>query len=92
MFRKILFISLLLVFSNAATLTDVLDRRVEVKDEVAKVVLTFYFEEYFVTTGEEGVSKIAGWSKGYWKRAFLKSPDGPKGTGRVAEKRRGRLF
>lgn len=79
MFRKILFMSLLFVFSNAATLTDVLDRKVEVKDGVEKVVLTFYFEEYFVTTGEEGVSKIAGWSKGYWKgrreatwQAFLK--------------------
>ena len=79
MVRKILFISLLLVFSNAATLTDVLDRKVEVKDGVEKVVLTFYVEEYFVTTGEEGVSKIAGWSKGYWKgrreatwQAFLK--------------------
>ena len=79
MVRKILFISLLLVFSNAATLTDVLDRQVEVKDGVKKVVLTFYFEEYFVTTGEEGVSKIVGWSKGYWKgrreatwQAFLK--------------------
>ena len=41
--------------------------------------MTFYFEEYFVTTGEEGISKIAGWSKGYWKgrreatwQAFLK--------------------
>ena len=36
MVRKILFISLLLVFSNAATLTDVLDRKVEVKDRVEK--------------------------------------------------------
>ena len=47
--------------------TDLCGREVTLPKAAEKVVLTFNFEEYFAVTGEEGVSKIAGWSKKYWE-------------------------
>lgn len=62
----------LAVFCSAAaageiTVTDVLGRPVTVQQPVERVVLTFNFEEYIAATGEEGLSKIVGWSAKYWK-------------------------
>ena len=55
--------------STASTLSvsDITGREVTVKQPVERVVLTFNFEEYIAATGEEGISKIAGWSTQYWK-------------------------
>ncbi len=53
--------------SAAISVTDLADRKVELDQPAEKVVLTFNFEEYFAVTGEEGVSKIVGWSRGYWE-------------------------
>ena len=47
--------------------TDICGREVTLPGPAKKGVLTFNFEEYFAVTGEEGVSKIAGWSRKYWE-------------------------
>lgn len=97
MFRK-LFLALLFScsFVFATQVTDILDRKVEVKQN-SRVVLTFYFEEYFTAVGDDSIDKIVGWSRKYWEgrrqatwEAFLhkfpqidKIPDvgyGPKNT------------
>lgn len=49
------------------TVTDVLDRAVEIKDDPQRVVVTFNLEEYFAVAGEEGVDKLVGFSHNYWK-------------------------
>lgn len=66
MLRKFLLITLFLLTTYASELTDILGRKVSVKDDVKKVALTFYFEEYFSVTGDEGASKIVAWSQKYW--------------------------
>lgn len=51
----------------AMTITDILDRKVEIKDKKElKIALGFYFEEYFAVAGEDGFKNIVGWSKRYW--------------------------
>lgn len=65
MFKKIFAILCLAYTLNGAVINDILGRNVEINGN--KVVLTFYFEEYFVTTGENGLGNIVGWSQNYWK-------------------------
>lgn len=66
MFKKVLFVMFILLNAYSIEVTDILGRKVNIKDNVSKVALTFYFEEYFSATGKQGVSKIAAWSKKYW--------------------------
>lgn len=67
MFKKIFAILCLACVLNGANITDILGRNVSIKDGDKNVILTFYFEEYFVTTGEKGLKNIVGWSQNYWK-------------------------
>lgn len=64
--KKIFLVALLCLNVFAAYIEDILGRKVEIKDDVKRVALTFYFEEYFTVTGKEGVDKIVAWSKKYW--------------------------
>lgn len=54
-------------FADAITVTDLAGRQVEVQAPAKRIVLTFYFEEYFAVTGREGIQNIAGWAAQYWR-------------------------
>lgn len=54
-------------FGNTITVTDLAGRQVELEAPAKRIVLTFYFEEYFAVTGREGIKNIAGWSAQYWR-------------------------
>lgn len=49
------------------TVTDVLGREVEMKNDIERVVVTFNLEEFLAVTGEEGIDKLVGFSHSYWK-------------------------
>lgn len=49
------------------TVTDICGRKVTLDKPAERVILTFNFEEYFATTGENGLSKVVGWSRKYWE-------------------------
>ncbi|WP_146043731.1 ABC transporter substrate-binding protein [Clostridium sp. chh4-2] len=53
--------------SGEINVTDLCGREVTLEKPAERVVLTFNFEEYFAVTGEEGISKIVGWSRKYWE-------------------------
>ncbi|QKF85244.1 iron ABC transporter, periplasmic iron-binding protein [Campylobacter blaseri] len=67
MFRKLVLIVLFSIFACATEVIDILDRKVDIKDNPKRVVLTFYFEEYFTATKDDGIDKIVGWSRKYWE-------------------------
>lgn len=52
--------------ANAKTVTDVLGRQVEVPDNPQKVLLGFYFEDFFSIVGPDAFERVVAISKDAW--------------------------
>ncbi len=54
--------------SGKYTVVDLAGRKVSLKElPVKRVVITFNFEDYIAVGGVDGMKKIVGWNRGYWK-------------------------
>lgn len=52
--------------ADARTVTDVLDRKVDVPDRVDRVLLGFYFEDFYAIAGPKAYDRVVAISKGAW--------------------------
>lgn len=52
--------------ADARTITDVLDRKVDVPDRVDRVLLGFYFEDFYAIAGPKAYDRVVAISKGAW--------------------------
>ncbi len=52
--------------AEAKTVTDVLGRQVEVPDDPQRVLLGFYFEDFYAIVGDKAYDRVVGISKGRW--------------------------
>ena len=52
--------------AEAKTVTDVMGRTVDVPDNPEKVLVGFYFEDFFAITGPDGYDRVVAISKDAW--------------------------
>jgi len=52
--------------AEAKTVTDVLGRQVEVPDNPQRVLLGFYFEDFYAIVGDNAYDRVVGISRGRW--------------------------
>lgn len=54
------------ISAEAKTVTDVLGREVDVPDNPQRVLLGFYFEDFYAIVGDNAYDRVVGISKGRW--------------------------
>lgn len=59
-------LSALTAAAEVKTLTDVLDRDVQVDVPVKRAILTFYYPDYIAATGAENFKNVVGISREFW--------------------------
>ncbi|MEO1191236.1 MAG: ABC transporter substrate-binding protein [Pseudomonadota bacterium] len=55
------------VSAETATVTDVLDRQVEIPQQPERILLGFYFEDFFAVGGPKAYDRVVAISKGAWE-------------------------
>lgn len=53
--------------ADTVTVTDVLDRKVEVPAKAERILLGFYFEDFFAVGGPDAYDRVAAISRGAWE-------------------------